>query len=57
MSNQLKVGDELKEDALLAVLIALGLVLIYISIRLCFGISAVVSPTRCTCRCRSILVV
>ena len=28
-----KVGDELKEDALLAVLIALGLVLIYISIR------------------------
>ena len=39
-----KVGDELKEDALLAVLIALGLVLIYISIRFQwrFGISAVV---------------
>ena len=38
-----KVGDELKEDALLAVLIALGLVLIYISIRFQwrFGISAV----------------
>ena len=39
-----KVGDELKEDALLAVLIALGLVLIYISIRFQwrFGVSAVV---------------
>jgi preprotein translocase subunit SecF len=39
-----KVGDELKEDALLAVLIALGLVLLYISIRFQwrFGISAVV---------------
>ena len=39
-----KVGDELKEDALLAVLIALGLVLLYISIRFQwrFGVSAVV---------------
>jgi preprotein translocase subunit SecF len=39
-----KVGDELKQDAMLAVFIALGLVLVYISFRFewRFGVSAIV---------------